>query len=139
MPRLMIDCLCPSCSFRLPLGAFHQHKLNQLIHIVFVPLIAWSAMVFFILATPGTNHALVEIDSKNPFAFLLPEHGVNFSLIIFLAYAVYYLTLDFWPAVRGQTHVCQWMEERSACLLQRPDASHVLVNPGVSVRAPGVL
>lgn len=80
-------------------GAFHHNKLNQLIHIIFVPLIVWSSLVFLVLLTPGSTHSFVELDSKSILATFLPEHGINFSLVAFLFYAVYYLTLDFVPAL----------------------------------------
>ena len=73
--------------------------MNQIIHIIFVPLIVWSAMVLLVLGTPGEHHALVELDSKSLAASILPEFGINFSLFAFLFYAIYYLTLDFVPAV----------------------------------------
>lgn len=80
-------------------GAFHHNKLNQLIHIIFVPLIVWSGMVFFVLATPGATHAFMEFDDKSTLALILPQHGLNLSLIGVSFYIIYYLTLDFWPAV----------------------------------------
>lgn len=79
-------------------GAFHHNKLNQIIHIIFVPLIVWSGMVFFVLATPGENHSFAEFDEKDPLAMLLPAHGINLSLVGVSFYMLYYLTLDFWPA-----------------------------------------
>jgi len=80
-------------------GAFHHNKLNQLIHIIFVPAIVWSALVFLVLLTPGANHSIVELGSKSLIGQVLPAHGVNLSLLMYAVYAIYYLTLDFWPAL----------------------------------------
>jgi len=44
-------------------------------------------MVFFVFLTPGENHALVEMDPKSILAHILPAHGINLSLPIFLLYA----------------------------------------------------
>lgn len=44
-------------------------------------------MVFFVFLTPGENHALIEMDPKSILAHILPAHGINLSLPIFLLYA----------------------------------------------------
>lgn len=82
-----------------PPGAFHHNKWNQLIHILFVPLIVWSAMVFFILATPGDAHSFATLTEKDALSAVLPVNGLNLALPVFLLYAIYYVTLDFWPGL----------------------------------------
>ena len=57
-------------------------------------------MVFFVFLTPGENHALVEMDPKSILAHILPAHGINLSLPIFLLYASQHSRAQT-PAVDG--------------------------------------
>lgn len=84
-------------------GAFHHNKWNQLIHIVFVPAIVWSAMVFLRLLTPGDHHSFVALTDKDALALVLPPYGINLSLVALVGYAAYYMVLDFWPGVSPTT------------------------------------
>jgi 2-hydroxy fatty acid dioxygenase len=59
-------------------GAYHANPTNQLIHIVFVPAIWFTAAVWL--------------------AYVGPAY-VNLSLVAFLAYAGYYFALDFNVAI----------------------------------------
>jgi uncharacterized membrane protein YGL010W len=92
-----------SPSFTALVPPLRSNKWNQLIHIVFVPMIVWSAMVFLIELTPGEGHAFVTLTEKDAWTAVLPLNGVNLSLPVLIAYAAYYMALDFWPGVRQTT------------------------------------
>ena len=110
------------CVYSLYPGAFHHNKWNQLIHIIFVPLIVWSAMIFLIHLTPGQQNAFILLNDKDMLASVIPTNGINLSLFAFLGYAVYYLTLDFVPGVRRNIH------HIDPAIIQSFNHSHHLIN-----------
>ncbi|KAI9329674.1 hypothetical protein DFJ73DRAFT_664975 [Zopfochytrium polystomum] len=61
---------------------YHHNKLNQMIHIVFVPLILWTAMVWFANVPAFASWGL---DAYLP---------LNLSLLLTLVYAGYYIILE---------------------------------------------
>lgn len=58
-------------------------------HIVFVPCLVWSALVFMTYTGPLATLPLL--------SELVP---VNAGFVVALMYMLYYLYLDFWAAVR---------------------------------------
>ncbi len=65
-------------------GAYHSNGWNQLIHVVFVPLI-WATAILWVAYTPPL--------------FRSAPYWANWSLVVFLAYAIYYAVLDWQVAV----------------------------------------
>ncbi|GAA5806121.1 hypothetical protein EDC94DRAFT_608799 [Helicostylum pulchrum] len=65
-------------------GANHNNKINVAIHMVFVPAIFWTALVFTANTGPLFN-------VKNKF---LSAFGPNLSFFTVLSYLVYYAILD---------------------------------------------
>eukprot|EP01138_Halocafeteria_seosinensis_P003245 gb/GECG01003319.1/.p1 GENE.gb/GECG01003319.1/~~gb/GECG01003319.1/.p1 ORF type:complete len:217 (+),score=18.81 gb/GECG01003319.1/:1-651(+) len=77
---------------------YHQNPVNQWIHIIFVPLILWSALVFFTYLGPVFG----AWDKTAPLAHdLFPvANGViadNASLLVGLLYVAYYISLSPGP------------------------------------------
>jgi len=73
-------------------GSYHHNKGNQAVHIIFVPLILWSAWIFL---------ALIPWQTALPYSFtkLLPtfiaQHLViNAGFVAFITYALYYIALS---------------------------------------------
>ena len=70
--------------------------MNQLIHLIFVPTIVWTALIFLTAIPIGIDKIIIpyvpEVVNENLMTIA--------ALIIYLLYAAYYLTLDFWPAVK---------------------------------------
>ncbi|KAL7749972.1 hypothetical protein RI367_004487 [Sorochytrium milnesiophthora] len=62
---------------------YHSNKLNQLVHIVFVPLIFWTTLVWL-----NNTSALFETELLG-YAF-----PVNGALLVTAVYALYYLILE---------------------------------------------
>lgn len=65
-------------------GAYHSHPVNQLIHVIFVPVIWFSAIVGL---------------AYSPRLYKGAPHWANWSLVVFLLYAGYYMVLDFTTAL----------------------------------------
>ncbi|KAI9485739.1 MAG: hypothetical protein EXX96DRAFT_546297 [Benjaminiella poitrasii] len=68
-------------------GAHHNNPINVAIHMIFVPTIFWTALVFCANTGPFFN-------VKNTlFSFLAP-FGPNFSFFVVAGYFLYYAILD---------------------------------------------
>jgi len=91
-------------------GSYHNNKINQLIHVVFVPCIIWSAFVIFsyINAEWFVGHEIHLLDflSKgNPIFDFAIVNYLNENLVIggglalTIGLSVYYLTLVTVPAI----------------------------------------
>jgi uncharacterized membrane protein YGL010W len=67
---------------------YHQNKINQIIHFIFVPVLTFSViMVFNVVPLPF----LEPLTSKLPFSFFQP----NLATLVFFILAPYYILLDF--------------------------------------------
>lgn len=76
-------------------GMYHHNHTNQLIHIVFVPLILWTAWVF-LAYTP----AALQIPTIKALPMWVNNNLIgNGALIGYVIYAAYYLALDFKTAL----------------------------------------
>ncbi|TPX44708.1 hypothetical protein SeLEV6574_g04323 [Synchytrium endobioticum] len=74
----LFDLEAQLCSY----GAYHSNPLNVAIHMVFVPTIFWSALVF------GAN-------TRAAFGWSLAKHlPANLSLFVTLGYAGYFILLE---------------------------------------------
>ena len=98
------------CCAVLSLGAYHNNRMNQLIHVVFVPCIIWSAMVVFSYLSLDTalGHHVFLFGSKaavsHPWLQVINDNIVlGGGLALFFAYSIYYLTLGGAPAYTYQT------------------------------------
>jgi len=87
-------------------GSYHNNRINQLIHVIFVPCIVWSAMVIFNYVSLDTvlGHHVFLFGSKaavsHPWLQLINDNIVlGGGLALFLALSVYYLTLTRLPAI----------------------------------------
>ncbi|KIJ26023.1 hypothetical protein M422DRAFT_236683 [Sphaerobolus stellatus SS14] len=80
-------------------GKYHSNKVNVAIHMVFVPLIVWTALVGFANFPLPDFVPKQSISVLEPYLRLEPTWGVVFTAI----YALYYLALDpiaavlYWP------------------------------------------
>lgn len=86
-------------------GSYHHNKWNKLIHLFFVPLIWWTAVVWacqtgplVTSTTPQKLLASAGLDSALP-AFFVDNLEFNFGFFAFVAYALYYLTLDLFAGL----------------------------------------
>jgi len=87
-------------------GSYHNNVWNQLIHVIFVPVIFWSAIVFFCYSgplVPSTPHlnALISrtIGSHAVLPAWIGENIVfNLAFPFFSFYCLYYLSLGDLPA-----------------------------------------
>ena len=73
-------------------GAYHNEPVNQAIHIIFVPTLLTTAMVFFTYIDvsnwlPASTASVTE-------AYLPSVIGLNGALPLALAYALFYLYLS---------------------------------------------
>lgn len=74
-------------------GSYHNNKWNQLVHLVFVPALWWTGVVFLALIGPVA-------EMPAPLAAVLPDAvELDPGFITFVAYALYYLSLDFFAAL----------------------------------------
>jgi len=87
-------------------GAYHNNRINQLIHVIFVPCIVWSAMVVFNYLSLDIvlGHHVYLFGSKaavsHPWLQLINDNIViGGGAVLFLLLAIYYLTLTRFPAV----------------------------------------
>jgi len=91
-------------------GSYHNNKINQLIHVVFVPCIIWSAFVIFSYINlewiVGYEIHLLDFLSKdNPIFDISIIRYLNENLIIggglalMIGLSIYYLTLVTVPAI----------------------------------------
>jgi hypothetical protein len=83
-------------------GSYHNNKWNKLIHIVFVPTIVWTALVFLAALGPVLQHQQ-QLDSLLPFftplsrslpTALQPYFSFNYGLPFVLFYSTYYILLE---------------------------------------------
>jgi len=65
-------------------GAYHSNPYNQIIHVIFVPMI-WFTAAIWLAYTP-------------PLMSFVP-YWCNASFVVYLLYAVYYMVLDFETAM----------------------------------------
>ncbi|RIA80556.1 hypothetical protein C1645_717379 [Glomus cerebriforme] len=68
-------------------GQYHRHKVNVLIHIVCVPLILWSSLVWAANTGPLLPYEKDSLWKLTPFV-------PNFSLFVVLFYISYYILLE---------------------------------------------
>jgi len=87
-------------------GAYHNNRINQLIHVIFVPCIVWSAMVVFNYLSLDIvlGHHVYLFGSKaavsHPWLQLINDNIViGGGAVLFLLLSIYYLTLTRFPAV----------------------------------------
>jgi len=89
-------------------GSYHTNFINQLIHVVFVPCIVWSAMVIFnyinLSWLIGEVHLsdLVGVAAKNvpaPLSFFNDNLVISAALFMAIGLTWYYLTLTFFPSL----------------------------------------
>ena len=95
----------------LPAGSYHNNRMNQLIHVIFVPCIVWSAMVIFnyISLDLVLGHHVYLFGSKaavsHPWLQLVNDNIVlGGGLALFLLLSIYYLTLTMLPAIHVRRH-----------------------------------
>jgi len=74
-------------------GSYHHNKWNKLIHLFFVPTIWWSAAVWGCYSGP-----LVPFQFGSS-GFLSANFVLNLTFFLYLGYAIYYLTLDFFAGL----------------------------------------
>jgi len=91
-------------------GAYHNNKVNQLIHVIFVPCIVWSFMVMINYASLDTvmgHHVYLlgaKASSASPVVALLNDNIViGLGLVFFVALSLYYIKLAPFP---GLTYDC---------------------------------
>ncbi|KAI8394197.1 uncharacterized protein BYT42DRAFT_553682 [Radiomyces spectabilis] len=70
-------------------GAHHNNKVNVIIHMIFVPIILWSALVFGAKSGP-----LVDMNALPSSLQWLKLFGPNLSFFTMCLYSVYYMILD---------------------------------------------
>jgi uncharacterized membrane protein YGL010W len=76
-------------------GAYHSHPINQLIHVIFVPVILFTLMVF-VSYIPSAVTLSPEGILRKYASVVIGNDGadVNWSFLVFVTYALYYVTLD---------------------------------------------
>jgi len=86
-------------------GSYHNNKINQLIHVIFVPCIVWSLMVlldYMDFTSELKIHPLQLVGIKQLY-FPLSYIGDNFllspSLLVAIILTYYYLSLTYFPAL----------------------------------------
>jgi|TARA_B100000482_G_C12506071_1_gene258548 uncharacterized membrane protein YGL010W len=83
-------------------GAYHRHPVNKAIHLVFVPLIVWSALVWMAGYVPkGLEDAslagafrLIPVVRWCGLDFLVAAAVPNLGALALLAYSAYYVALE---------------------------------------------
>jgi len=72
-------------------GAYHSNKWNQLVHLIFVPMIVFTALVW-LSYTP----TLINVSTQNlPVPDFVRENlAFNGALLFYLAYATFYVLLE---------------------------------------------
>jgi len=86
-------------------GQYHNNPINQLIHVIFVPCIVWSAMVIFNYANLNyfiNLNDILGITSKSlpfPLSYMNENTLLSFALVMTVYLTYYYATLKFFPAV----------------------------------------
>lgn len=76
-------------------GAYHSHPINQLIHVIFVPVIIFTMMVF-VSQIPSVWKVSPEGSIGGLISVLVGNNGcdINPSFLVFAVYALYYVALD---------------------------------------------
>lgn len=76
-------------------GAYHSHPINQLIHVIFVPVIIFTMMFFFSQIPPVWNVSPEGFIGRF-ISTLVGNNGcdVDPSFLVFAAYSFYYVALD---------------------------------------------
>lgn len=59
-------------------GEFHHNKVNQVIHMIFVPIIFWTALVWI------SQVPFIEVNSQR----------LNLAFFVALGYSIYYIILE---------------------------------------------
>jgi uncharacterized membrane protein YGL010W len=72
-------------------GSYHNNKINQLIHIIFVPLILWTALVWLSYTPQFIPLNFLTDKLNNP--FLTKALIGNVSFIMWALYALYYMSV----------------------------------------------
>ena len=87
-------------------GSYHNNKINQLIHVIFVPCIVWSFMVVinYLSLDQLMGHHVYAFGAKASvtYPWLAPVNDnlvLGVGLIFLIAISTYYLTLTFFPAL----------------------------------------
>jgi len=87
-------------------GSYHNNKINQLIHVIFVPCIVWSFMVVlnYLSVDSVLGHHVYLFGAKAsityPWLALINDNLVLGACpIFFIALSSYYLSLTFFPAL----------------------------------------
>jgi uncharacterized membrane protein YGL010W len=78
-------------------GAYHSHPMNQLIHVIFIPVIVFTLMVFVSYLPPAWNASAEQQGIIGNYASVVignNESEVPWSFIVFVMYALYYVALD---------------------------------------------
>lgn len=72
-------------------GSYHNNRINQAIHFIFVPIIMWTVSVW-LAYTPAiqTHHWFELVTDVDNRGYLIP----NASFALILGYAIYYIVLD---------------------------------------------
>lgn len=72
-------------------GSYHNNRINQAIHFIFVPIIMWTVSVW-LAYTPAVQiqHGLESVTNLDTGGYLIP----NASFALILGYGVYYIVLD---------------------------------------------
>jgi len=108
-------------------GAYHNNKWNILVHIVFVPLILWTAEVFLANLTPPTFIPFVSYPINE---YLLVE--TNWATILASVFFLYYLILEplgallYFPQAALQVVTATAFARYSPSQLSISSALHVL-------------
>lgn len=88
--------------FFLKIHIPHILLRNKCIHIVFVPILWWTGAIFFCLTPPlidATVAELAESVDVNLPPIIQENLILNVGFVLFLFYALYYLTLDFFAGL----------------------------------------
>merc|ERR1711862_204990 len=70
-------------------GTYHTNKWNTLIHIIFVPVIVWTVLVWF-----AYTESLFSLQLPAPVADYLGPVVYNGAFVIASIYSVYYIFLE---------------------------------------------
>lgn len=87
-------------------GSYHNNRINQLIHVIFVPCIVWSFMVIINYLSVDTvlgQHVYLfgaKASYTYPWLAVINDNLVlGAGLVFYIAISAYYLSLTFFPAL----------------------------------------
>ncbi|KAL1936064.1 hypothetical protein VTP01DRAFT_198 [Rhizomucor pusillus] len=107
-------------------GAHHNNKINVAIHMVFVPVIFWTALVFGARTGPLIDPKVL------PSSFCwLKSVGPNLSAFVVGAYSIYYTILDpvasalYAPILYGMCYTATKFERTSSNAIAIAIGAHV--------------